>query len=234
MSKKLLIFSCALFIVLAGVLSYEIARLFMMSEEESKEIAKEETPIFEDDVSTAADLDLEEVVPAETVQLSHITPSTRIVYQYYYTVDDKLVTDECEPPYYLIDMTRQQLETYYKDWQLISFSEEKVVIRQSIHSRDTKGYYIIKAFEGKIAVFFDYTEDFATAFEEAVALEQFKVGEEALYFTEFMKLNKDKYLREIVNTPVSVLPETEQEKLKQGISVYGEDELIRFLENYTS
>lgn len=234
MPKKVLVSFFIFFVILAGILSYEITTLFMIADDDVKDQPKAEDVVYEDDETANIDEEQTDVVPADTTQLSKITPSTRIVYQYYYTLDDKLVTDECEPPYYLIDMTRQQFEDYYKDWQLISFSTEKVVVRQSINDRNTQGYYLIRAFEGKIAVFFDYTQDFNAAFEAAVATGQYKDGEKDLYFDEFMKINKDHYLREIIDTAITVLPTEEQEKLKDGILVYGEEELIRLLENYTS
>lgn len=234
MSKKWLVSFIAFFVILAGILSYEITTLIMMSRDDVKEQVKEEPEVYEDEELVSISTEDPDVVEVDTTQLSRITPSTRIVYQYYYTLDDKLVTDECEPPYYLIDMTRQQLEIYYKDWQLISFAPEKVVLRQSINERNTQGYYMIKEYEGIIAVFFDYTEDFNAAFEAAVAAGQYKIGEEDLYFIDFMNLHKDHYLRELVDTPVIVLPEQDQEKLHKGILVYGEEELIRLLENYTS
>lgn len=237
MSKKLLISSFIFFVILAGILSYEIATLVIMSrdDEDVKEQLKSEAIIYEDDeLANLNVVEESEVIPADTTQISRITPSTRVVYQYYYTLDDRLVTDECEPPYYLIDMTRQQLEIYYNDWQLISFSPEKVVLRQSISERDTKGYYIVQDYNDNIAVFFDYTKDFTAAFEAAIATGQYKENEGSYYFDEFMSLHQDQYLREIIDTPISVLPIQEQEKLKNGILVYGEEELIRLLEDYTS
>lgn len=234
MSKKMLISSLIFFAILAGILSYEITTLVEISHKtENEETTGDDAAIYEDEPAPS-DNNVSEVVAADTTKPSKITPSTRIVYQYYYTLDDKLVTDECEPPYYLIDMTRQQLEEYYKDWQLISFSSTQVVLRQSINQRDTKGYFIIHEYGGKIAVFYDYTDDFSAAFEEAVALGQYKDGEENNYFEKFMAQNAEHYLREVVDTPVSVLPTSEQEKLKNGILVYGEDELIKLLESYTS
>jgi len=41
-------------------------------------------------------------------------------------------------------------------------------------------------------------------------------------------------LKEITDTPISALPKDEQERIKKGIEVYGEDELIRMLEDYSS
>ncbi|PKM96015.1 MAG: hypothetical protein CVU84_04245 [Firmicutes bacterium HGW-Firmicutes-1] len=231
MAKKMYVPLILLGIVLAVVLSYEITSLILLNGE-NKSDDFEQPVTYEDELDDKADTSM--AIQADTLKLSRISPSTRIVYQYYYTMDDKLVTDECEPPYYLIDMTRNQLEAYYTDWQLISFSSDKVVLRKSINERDSKGYYIIREFEGKMAVFYDYTEAFEIAFQEAVAVGKYHSDEEALYFVEFIHMNKDHYLREILDTPINILSPEEREKLKDGILVYGDEELIRILENYSS
>lgn len=231
MSKKVYIPFIVVGIILTVILSYEITSLILLTSDEKKEESNV-SKIYEDE--TEDKLEANAVIQADTITLSRITPSTRIVYQYYYTMDDKLVTDECEPPYYLIDMTRQQLESYYTDWQLISFSAEKVILRKSINERDSKGYYIIKAYEGKIAVFYDYTEAFSVAFEEAVASGKYFENEKDIFFSEFINTNKEHYLREVLDTPLKSLSQEEQNQLNEGIIIYGDDELIRVLENYSS
>lgn len=231
MSKKVYIPLIFIGILLTVILSYQITSLILLTGDSGEE-EMTVPEVYEDEVEDK--LQANAVIQADTIKLTRISPSTRIVYQYYYTMDDKLVTDECEPPYYLIDMTRQQLEDYYTDWQLISFASDKVVLRKSINERESKGYYIIKAYDDKIAVFHDYTEAFDAAFEEALASGKYQEGEEALFFDEFISMNKDHYLREVIDTHIGSLSEEEQDKLNEGISVYGDEELIRLLENYTS
>lgn len=231
MSKKVYIPLIILGILLTVILSYQITSLILLNGDEKKEeYSIPET--YEDE--TESKLEANAVIQADTIKLSRISPSTRIVYQYYYTMDDKLVTDECEPPYYLVDMTRQQLESYYTDWQLISFSTDKVVLRKSINERESKGYYIVKAYEDKIAVFYDYTEAFEIAFEDALASGKYQEYEKNLFFDEFINMNKEHYLREVLDTPINTLSQEEQDKLNEGILIYGDDELVRLLENYSS
>ncbi|PKM50681.1 MAG: hypothetical protein CVV02_10375 [Firmicutes bacterium HGW-Firmicutes-7] len=231
MAKKLYVPLIILGIVLAVVLSYEITSLVLLKGQ-PKEDEFEEPITYEDEMDDHAPENI--AIQADSLKLSRISPSTRIIYQYYYTMDDKLVTDECEPPYYLIDMTRNQLEGYYSDWQLISFASDRVVLRKSINERDSEGYYIIREYEGKIAVFYDYTEAFEVAFEEAVASGKYRSEEADLYFIEFINMNKEHYLREVLDTPMTILSPEEQVKIKEGLIVYGDEELIRILENYSS
>lgn len=234
MSRKVYIPLIIIGILLTAILSYQITSLILLTDNKHQQEEYINAETYEDEDEIDVNLETNAVIQTEAVRLSRITPSTRIVYQYYYTLDDKLVTDECEPPYYLIDMTRQQLEGYYTDWQLISFSTDKVVLRKSINERVTEGYYIIKAYNGKIAVFYDYTEAFELAFEEAIAAGKYTENERNSFFNEFININKDHYLREVLDTPINTLSTDEQNALTNGIQVYGDDELIRILENYSS
>lgn len=221
-----------IFFLFATILSYELTSLFLTDNNNPVEDDNKHSIEYEDELETS--LETNNSIKADTIQLSRITPSTKIVYQYYYLRDDRLVTDEYEPPYYLIDMTRQQLEDYYDDWQIVSFSTDKVILRKSIDERESEEYYIIKEYEGRITVFYDYREAFDIAFEEAVAAGRYNQNEKENCFIEFMSLHKEHYLREILDKPISVLTLEEQKSIKEGLIVYKEEELIRLLENYTS
>lgn len=155
--------------------------------QQTQEISRE--PIIQDhtDVETAM------------MEEDRIKPYTKIIYEYYYAIDDKLVTKETQPPYYLLDMTREEVAESYPDWQLQSFSSENVVFRKSLNEKNSTGYFTVGVYEGYVAVFYE-----------------------------------DGRLREVTQTPIASLPEAEQEKLREGISIYGEEDLIKILEDYTS
>lgn len=139
---------------------------------------------------------------AAKVQEDKITPSTKMVYEYYYEDDNKVETLEEVPPYFLIDMTRQSLEENFKDWQIQSFSSKEVVMRKNIKGQSNQ-HYILGEYEGYVAVF---------------------------YQKEINGVN----LKEITDTPVSSLSEDEQARLREGISIDGNDELMKVLEDYSS
>ncbi|GKX30087.1 hypothetical protein SH1V18_25670 [Vallitalea longa] len=145
-----------------------------------------------------------DIVSVDTVKEPKIMSSTRIEYQNYYTVDGKLeIEKEVEPPYYMINLTREQIEEFYPEYQLISFSAEKVILRTIIEDRSDK-YYIIKRYNTNIGVFHDYR------------------GEEN-------NVNINDYLRDTIDIEVNNLVWEEQEKLNNGIIVYGEEELSEIL-----
>ncbi len=102
---------------------------------------------------------LEETTKAVVaVNVPRITPSTKLVYEYYYEEDGQVKVEEEVPPYFLIDMTRKDLEENYPDWQLKSFSQAEVVMRKNISGK-SKERYIIKEYDGYVAVFFEEPVD---------------------------------------------------------------------------
>ncbi|GMQ60039.1 hypothetical protein AN1V17_44390 [Vallitalea sediminicola] len=146
----------------------------------------------------------DDVVSVDTVKEPKIMSSTRIEYQNYYTLDDKLeIEKEIEPPYYMINLTREQVEEFYPEFQLIAFSPDKVILRRIIEDRSDK-YYVIKRYNTNIGVFHDYRDK----------------GE---------NIDVDEYLRDTIDIPVNDLVWEEQEKLNSGIIVYGEEELSQSL-----
>ncbi|HHW67178.1 hypothetical protein [Defluviitalea raffinosedens] len=142
-----------------------------------------------------------EGVPTSQANVPRITQSTQMVYQYYYEEDGKTVEEIIEPPYFLIDLTRDELQEKYSDWQISYFSSQKVIMKKNISSKSP--YHFV-------------------------------VGEYNGYITIFYNNDGELEIKEITETPISSLPIEEQNKLKAGIKVYGEEALIRILEDYTS
>lgn len=132
----------------------------------------------------------------------HITPSTKLVYEYYYEGDGNIKTVEEIPPYFLIDMTRKDIEQKYPDWQLKSFSQSQVIMRKSIPGK-VEERYIIGEYNGFVAVFYEQPIDGVS-------------------------------LRELTDTPVSSLTKEDQNKLKIGISIFGDEALMKALQDYES
>ena len=131
-----------------------------------------------------------------------INPSTKIVYQYYYTKDGVMKEMEDVPDYFLLGLSFEDMMKYYTGWQIISFSKKEVVMRQIIDDASEKNY-IIGEHDGYVAVFYEQPR-------EGISL------------------------HEITDKPVSSLNSDEQERLKEGISIKGDYELSKILEDYGS
>ena len=86
-----------------------------------------------------------------------ITENTRLICRYFYTLDR--VTKECmeTAPAYLYGLDMEQLADLYKDWEIIRFSSERVIMRTVIDGMSTE-VYLIGESEGQIAVYLDDPE----------------------------------------------------------------------------
>ncbi|WP_250277942.1 BofC C-terminal domain-containing protein [[Clostridium] colinum] len=104
---------------------------------------------------TQVDTDfLEEEKQVDNITVAKITPSTKMTYEYVFKEDNITEVVEDVPPYFLIDLTREDLENNFKDWQIKSFSEREVVLQKAIEGESTQ-HYIIGEYEGYIAVFYE-------------------------------------------------------------------------------
>ncbi len=157
--------------------------------------------IYEKRVHRTKD-EIEEDSITATTESGRITPSTKMVYEYYYTEDGVTQTLEDVPPYFLLDMTLEDMKKVYTDWQIISFSSKEVVMRKTLEAKSNE-QYIIGEKNGYVAVFY-------------------KEPQHGII------------LHEITNTPLSALPLEERERLLEGISVTGDENLYKILSDYTS
>ena len=71
------------------------------------------------------EIEQEESQEVVTRDVEKILPSTKFIYQYYYALDQTLEEEEMDPPYYLLDITREELQEKLSDWELQSFSDKK-------------------------------------------------------------------------------------------------------------
>ncbi|NLK37005.1 MAG: hypothetical protein GX299_02850 [Epulopiscium sp.] len=83
-----------------------------------------------------------------------IQPYTQMVYQYYYPQDGITKVQEEVPPYFLLDLTLEDVKRLYEDWQIISFSDKKVIMRRSMDGNSDERY-ILGQQDGSVAVFYE-------------------------------------------------------------------------------
>ncbi|NLP46225.1 MAG: hypothetical protein GX347_04155 [Epulopiscium sp.] len=101
------------------------------------------------------EIEQEESQEVVTRDVEKILPSTKFIYQYYYALDQTLEEEEMDPPYYLLDITREELQEKLSDWELQSFSDKKVILRKVIQEKSPHHYYLVGVYDGYLAVFYD-------------------------------------------------------------------------------
>ena len=83
-----------------------------------------------------------------------IMPSTKLVYEYYYPITGETETKEETAPYFMVDLTFDDLQKYYSDWQVTYFSADKVVMQKKVYD-EREQRYIIGEKDGYITVFYE-------------------------------------------------------------------------------
>ena len=82
-----------------------------------------------------------------------IVPSTLMVYEYVYKDGGIQETTQDNSPYFLLDKTEEEISDMFSDWEIVSFTSEKVVLRKTLEEKSGQ-YYILGIQDGCIAVFY--------------------------------------------------------------------------------
>lgn len=88
------------------------------------------------------------------IENNKIIPSTKMIYKYYYTEDNITQIVEDVPAYFLINLTKKDLEENFSEWQIEEFSSEEVVLKKIIEGQSTQ-HYIIKDYDGYLAIYYN-------------------------------------------------------------------------------
>lgn len=83
-----------------------------------------------------------------------ITPSTKMIYEYYYPDSGISKVNEGEPPYFMVGLSLSDLKRLYSTWDILSFSEAEVEMRKTMSGKDEQ-WYIIGEKDGYITVYYD-------------------------------------------------------------------------------
>ncbi|MCI1960070.1 MAG: BofC C-terminal domain-containing protein [Clostridia bacterium] len=83
-----------------------------------------------------------------------ITPSTKMVYEYYYPESGISKVNEEEPPYFMIGLSLNDMKRLYSTWDILSFSKAEVDMRKTMSGTDDQ-WYIIGEKDGYITIYYD-------------------------------------------------------------------------------
>jgi hypothetical protein len=140
--KKLLLMIVCCGVILCGagfVIAHLITTAKMESEGLTRTITTTEEPAGESASPTPAPL--------------RVRPGVKIVYEYYYQSENRIESSTETPPYFLLNLTREDLERYFFDWEIIEFTANQVVLRKNIPGGYDE-YYLLGIKDEYVAVFF--------------------------------------------------------------------------------
>lgn len=143
-------------------------------------------------------------VNSQSQEVAKVTSDTQVVLEREYLkneVIDKKITPAQEE---IIGLDQEGVEEFYKDWTMVNFTEDELILHQSIDSYSPGSY--------KMGVAEKNNKDYIAVFSFN------KAGEEVLEF--------------ISEMPISILASHEQDKFIEGMIFDNIDEVYRMLENY--
>lgn len=81
-----------------------------------------------------------------------ITPNTKLVLRKYYEQCGHSINEYVEMPSELINMTREELQEQYKDWNINVFSEKEVILIKIVNDFCNE-HFVLKELDGYIAIY---------------------------------------------------------------------------------
>ncbi|MFZ7119832.1 MAG: BofC C-terminal domain-containing protein [Eubacteriaceae bacterium] len=155
---------------------------------------------------------IKNVTNGDVIQLSENSLSEQqlaedalIIYNRIYTKCDEIVTEEEITDERYTGKTKTELEKIFISWNIVEFSSDKLSLEKRINSY-SPDYY-------KIGIYINSNG------ENVVAVYSYDVDGKEI-------LNK------VTNTPVSLLYDSEIQRLQEGIYTKDQEELYELLENY--
>lgn len=143
-------------------------------------------------------------VNSESQEVVTITSDTRVVFEREYLKNEVIDKEITTPQEEIVGLDKEEVEKFYKDWTMISFTGEELILHKAIDSYSPGSYKMGVAEKNN---------------KEYIAVFSFnKAGEEVLEF--------------ISEMPISILGSHEQEKFIEGMIFNDIDEVHRMLENY--
>lgn len=131
-----------------------------------------------------------------------LSPYAKMVIEKKFTRCGHTSIETIDIPSDLINMTEEEVQAKYENWEIKSFSTKSVSLYREIVA-NCNDHFVLKDKDGFLAIYEDVTEN-------------------------------DMNLKEITDIDISTLPSGDIANLKNGILVYGKDELSGLLEDFGS
>lgn len=89
--------------------------------------------------------------------------STKLIYQYYNEKNELVKQEEDFMPYFLLDLTLSEMQRYFPDWMISSFSSSEIVLRKNME--EEKQGYIVGQQDGFVAIFYEKEKNGISLYE---------------------------------------------------------------------
>lgn len=86
------------------------------------------------------------------VEEEKVTPSTQFILQKHYVQCGHTTVDYVEIPSEIVNMSQEQLQEQYQEWEIAKFSKEEVILRKE-ESGNCDQHYVLREKEGYVAIY---------------------------------------------------------------------------------
>lgn len=144
MKKTILITICI--IILLGISMAIGYYIFKTEIADEKDIAK--TTQEENKVQNERDFSIEQV----NTQEEKVTPNTQFILQKHYKTCGHTTINYVEIPSDIVNMTKEEIQKEYKDWEVKEFSKEEVILQKE-EEGTCEEHYVLREKDGYIAIY---------------------------------------------------------------------------------
>lgn len=154
MNKENIIVAIIAIIVLIGAIFTSIAIRNRSQSNQGKQ--EGETIILNEEVSDECTEEYiknnEEPIEQTSSTEEKISANAQLILKKYYTQCEHTINEYVEMPPELVNMTEQEIQEEYPEWELIGFSANEVILYKEFDER-CKEHFILKIEAGKIVVY---------------------------------------------------------------------------------
>lgn len=159
MNKKIKILICVIFVTSIIFFSY-----ILFKKNDSIENGSENSTYISEVINDECTEEYEKSIETTTVSSSEekVSANAILILKKYYQKCDHTINEYVELPQELVNMTKEEVQSEYPDWEVIGFEEGKVTLYKEFN--DVCGeHFVLKVKDGHVIVYTvneDGTEDF--------------------------------------------------------------------------
>lgn len=132
--------------IIGGVIGYNL-----YSMQNTRETPMDETRLADQPKEEENEQSENKMIAVASVT-KKIQPDTIIIIKEYYTKCDHLIQEEQMPKDVLVNMTEDELQAYYKDYKIESFSEREVILYKECKQWCPK-HYVLRNSNGVVVIY---------------------------------------------------------------------------------
>lgn len=144
MSKRSIIFICSILtIIILGIFIYFIVNAHNKGEVKENLIINQVKEVY---------VEKENILPTLSTNNEKVNPKSLLIMKQFYNKCGHTIEEEYTVPIDIVNMTEEEVENYYNDWDLEDFSKDKIIIYKK-YDGICDEHYILKDVNGVITVY---------------------------------------------------------------------------------